>query len=72
MTGDYCYGPRYWVALLPALAICAVTFAGAHGRLLRGVLASLALAAAAFAISGALEYPWMFDQPAWLALGAFF
>lgn len=69
--GEWCYGPRYWIAFLPPLALCAVDFVRPHGALLKGVLAALALLGLSFAISGALEYSWVFHQPPWLALGAF-
>ena len=69
--GEWCYGPRYWVAYLPLLALAAAGFAAAHGALLRSLLVALALAGALFAVSGALEYRYVFHQPAWLALGAF-
>jgi hypothetical protein len=60
----YCYGPRYWIALLPFLALLAVDFAvsGKKWRLqLTGVLA---VAGLLVAVPGAVKYERLFSRPA--------
>jgi hypothetical protein len=59
--GD-CYGPRYWIAWLPWLAITA-----SESRYRRSLLA-LCAASAVIAIPCALRYGDLFQQPAWSAL----
>jgi len=66
-----CYGPRYWVAFLPWLAIATIQVMRRAGRVARVVCALLVLVAAAIAIPGALRYPQLFLQPpsaAWRGL----
>ena len=68
LTPGYCYGPRYWVALLPWLAIAyARLFQGNSGRARWG-LASVALAGAVISLSGALRYPHLFREPFYASL----
>jgi hypothetical protein len=60
----YCYGPRYWVAFLPWLALATVEAMREADRYQRALCAVLVLFAAAMAIPGALRYPQLFDKPA--------
>jgi hypothetical protein len=60
----YCYGPRYWVALLPFLAMAAVDFAvsGKEWRLhLTGALAAVGMLVA---VPAAIKYDRLFSRPA--------
>jgi len=59
----YCYGPRYWVPLLPFLAVAAVDVV--RTRIVRraGVFALLVLVSAAVAIPGSLRYGELWDKP---------
>jgi hypothetical protein len=59
----YCYGPRYWVAFLPWLALGTVEAIRAAGRYQRAVCAVLVLFAIAMAVPGALRYPQLFRSP---------
>ncbi len=56
----YCYGPRYWVAFMPWLALGTVEAARRAGRYQRAVCALLVLFAISLAIPGALRYPQLF------------
>ena len=58
----YCYGPRYWVAFLPWLALGAVEAIRRAGIYQRTICAVLVLFALAIAIPGALRYPQLFDR----------
>ena len=58
----YCYGPRYWVAFLPWLALGTVEAIRRAGRYQRAICAVLVLFAIAIAIPGALRYPQLFRQ----------
>lgn len=60
--GGYCYGPRYFIPLIPWLSLLAM-----HSRARRTLLV-LALAGAAIAIPGALRYRHLFNRPAVAAL----
>jgi len=66
----YCYGPRYWVPMLPWLAIAAVEGlrskwrSGGLARGLQSSYASVVVLSAAIAIPGALRFPELSDQPA--------
>jgi hypothetical protein len=69
--GQNCYGPRYWIPLLPWLAVAAVVAAGEAGRVTRTGLAALALVGALIAIPGALFAPSLWDRPpqfVWVSL----
>ena len=59
-----CYGPRYFVPLLPLLALLAVDFAFAKGSTWRVLsLAALGLASLAIALSSVPQYHQLFSQP---------
>lgn len=66
----YCYGPRYWLPMLPWLAIASVEGlrskwrSGTLGYGLRTSYASVVLLSSAIAIPGALRFPELSDQPA--------
>ncbi len=61
--GGFCYGPRYWIPLIPWLALLAMQARGA-----RKLLLGLALASALVGIPGALRYRHLFNAPAIAAL----
>jgi hypothetical protein len=61
--GGYCYGPRYWIPLIPWLALLAL-----QAKSSRKLLAALALIGAIIAIPGALRYRHLFNAPAIAAL----
>ncbi len=63
-----CYGPRYWVPVLPWLALAAAIGWNIAPAALRSVFAVLAIAGAVFAITGILRYSEMFTSPPWSAL----
>jgi hypothetical protein len=56
----YCYGPRYWVAFLPWLALATVEAIRRAGRYQRVICGVLIVFAIAVAIPGALRYPQLF------------
>jgi hypothetical protein len=58
----YCYGPRYWVAFMPWLALATAEAMRRSGRYQRAVCALLVLFAIAIAIPGALRYPQLFRR----------
>ena len=60
----YCYGPRYWVAFMPWLALGAVEAMRRGGRYQRAICGVLVLFGVAMAIPGALRYPQLFAMPA--------
>jgi hypothetical protein len=60
----YCYGPRYWVAFMPWLALATVEAMRRAGRYQRALCAVLVLCGVAMAIPGALRYPQLFNLPA--------
>ena len=60
----YSYGPRYWIAFLPFLALMTVDGMRRAGNYQRAVCAALVLFAVAVAIPGALRYPQLFQKPA--------
>lgn len=62
--GGNCYGPRYWVPLLPWMAVAATAACTRSGRTARWCLAGLAFFGAAVAIPGALLYPDLWDRTA--------
>jgi hypothetical protein len=67
----WCYGPRYWVAFLPWLALGTVEAMRRAGRYQRALCAVLVLFGVAIAIPGALRYPQLFHKPvldAWRGL----
>lgn len=56
-NGDgWCYGPRYWVPLLPLLALATVEVARRRGRGIRATVVALAAVALLFAVPAALLY----------------
>ncbi len=61
------YGPRYFVPLMPWLALASVEGARLSGRRARVAFALLALLGAAFVIPGILRYPEMYARPPWAA-----
>ena len=67
----YCYGPRYWVAFLPWLALGTVEAMRRAGRYQHALCAVLVLFGAAIAIPAALRYPQLFHRPALDAWRAF-
>ncbi len=58
----YCYGPRYWVAFMPWLALGTVEATRRSGRYQQAVCALLVLFAIGLAIPGALRYPQLFRR----------
>jgi hypothetical protein len=66
-TPGACYGPRFWIPLMPYLAIGAVAAANRIGRPARYALLVTAMIACAIAIPGALQYPVLFNEPPWKA-----
>ena len=60
----YSYGPRYWVAFMPWLALGTVEAMRQMGPYSRAVCAVLILCGVAMAIPGALRYPQLFNRPA--------
>lgn len=58
----YCYGPRYWVAFMPWLALATVEAMRRSGRYQRAVCVLLVLFAVTIAIPGALRYPQLFRR----------
>jgi hypothetical protein len=61
--GGYCYGPRYWVALLPWLSLAAVALARGAGRKTRIALLVLGALGLLIAVPGTLRYAELFDRP---------
>jgi hypothetical protein len=59
----YCYGPRYWVAFMPWLALGTVAAMRRAGNYQRAICALLVVFALAIAIPGALRYPQLFRTP---------
>jgi len=59
----WCYGPRYWVAFLPWLALGSVEAIRRAGRYQRAVYVVFGLYGFAIAIPGALRYPQLFFRP---------
>ncbi|HXN86695.1 MAG TPA: hypothetical protein VN867_11525 [Candidatus Binataceae bacterium] len=68
LTPGYCYGPRYWVPLLPWLAIAFARFFQTSATWARWSLASVALVGALISVSGALRYPHLFGQTFYASL----
>ncbi len=60
----YCYGPRYWVAFMPWLALGTVEAMRRMGRYSRALCMVLIVCGVAMAIPGALRYPQLFNRPA--------
>jgi hypothetical protein len=58
----YCYGPRYWIAFMPWLALGTVEATRRSGRYQQAVCALLVLFAIGLAIPGALRYPQLFRR----------
>jgi hypothetical protein len=64
----YCYGPRYWIAVLPFLAMLVVDFA-VSGRPWRShAVGVLAAAGLLIAVPGAIKYQELFSRPAAAAI----
>jgi hypothetical protein len=59
----YCYGPRYWVPLLPFFALLVVDFALAGRAWRTYVVALLAAASMLIAVPGAIKYRRLFIKP---------
>lgn len=59
----YCYGPRYWIPLLPWLALAAVHVAVRSGRVFRAGLTVLAIGSALIAVPAALRYEFLYSAP---------
>jgi len=57
-----CYGPRYWVAFLPWLAIATMLAMRKAGHPARVVCTLLVLLSVAIAVPGALRYPQLFKR----------
>ena len=67
----FSYGPRYWVPLMPWMAIAAVEFVRTRSKRSRVAFAFLVLLSASIAIPGALRYRQIFSKPpsaAWKGL----
>jgi hypothetical protein len=62
-TPGYSYGPRYWVPLLPWLALAFAHFLQHSATWARWSVATVVVAAAVISLSGALRYPHLFQQP---------
>jgi hypothetical protein len=60
----YSYGPRYWVAFMPWLALATVEAMRRAGRYQRAICAVLVLCGVAMAVPGALRYPQLFNLAA--------
>jgi hypothetical protein len=58
-----CYGPRYWVPLLPMFAVATVVWAKTASKLFRVGLVVLALSGTAVAIPGFLSYHSLWQRP---------
>jgi hypothetical protein len=67
----YSYGPRYWVAFMPWLALATIEAMRRAGRYQRVICAILVLCGIAMAMPGALRYPQLFNMPALDAWRAF-
>ena len=67
-TPGYSYGPRYWVPLMPFLAIAFADAFAASAKWTRWCMATVALAGAVISLSGALRYPHLFEQPFYASL----
>ena len=68
LTPGYCYGPRYWVPMLPWLAIAFAGLLQKSAPWARWSLASVAVIAAVISLPGSLRYPHLFDQPFYASL----
>jgi hypothetical protein len=66
--GADCYGPRYWVAFMPCLAVLATDTARRGGPRLRAAALALAVAGAVWAVPAALLYTEVWNRPPWTAL----
>lgn len=67
-SAGYCYGPRYWIPLLPWFALAAVHVARARGRTFRAALAVCAIGTAVFAVPASVRYRYLFSEPPTKAL----
>jgi hypothetical protein len=68
LTPGYCYGPRYWVPLLPWMAIAYARLFQGSAAWARWGLASVAVVGAVISLSGALRYPHLFLEPFYASL----
>jgi hypothetical protein len=67
-TPGYSYGPRYWVPLLPWLALAFAHFFQHSAAWARWGLATVVVAGVVISLSGALRYPHLFEQPFYASL----
>jgi hypothetical protein len=68
----YCFGPRYWIAFMPWMAVGAVYAMRNRGWIVRAVFAMLVVVGVAIAIPSALRYPQLFDKPMPMAWRGFY
>ncbi|MGH9442489.1 MAG: hypothetical protein ACRD16_09455 [Thermoanaerobaculia bacterium] len=61
--GADCYGPRYWVPMLPWLAIAAAIFVARGGLFVRGLTVLLFVAGLAISVPAALEGGFAWNAP---------
>jgi hypothetical protein len=61
--GGDCYGPRYWVPLLPWMAVAGAMFVSAAGRLARLLTAALLLAGLAISVPASLQGSYSWESP---------
>lgn len=59
----WCYGPRYWVPLMPFFAILVVDFAVSGGPWRRAAVWGLAAVSCLFAVTASVQYHWLFQKP---------
>jgi hypothetical protein len=67
-----CWGPRYWVPLLPWLALASVATIARLPATARIVAVMLAIASVPIALGGALRYDSLWDTPSWRAISSYF
>ncbi|HXN86411.1 MAG TPA: hypothetical protein VN867_10075 [Candidatus Binataceae bacterium] len=59
----HCFGPRYWIAFMPWMAVGAVYAMRNRGCFVRAVFALLVVIGVTIAVPSALRYPQLFDKP---------
>ncbi len=62
--GASCYGPRYYVCVMPFFALAAGLAFRAYGRFVRVGVATLAIIALTISIPGWIQYGLLWDKPA--------